>query len=116
MACISRGALEGKEGGRKGGRERERERREGGRGGREGGRERREGGRGGREGEEGGRTDRRREGDSNTHCIAGLSRLSTCVAHPVNDCSPAPMVERSAPIRMTHFEGQARRETVRPLA
>lgn len=48
-------------------------------------------------------------------------RLSLAIAcmrrgAPVRDCSPAPSVENSAPIRMTHCEGHARRATVRPAA
>ena len=46
-------------------------------------------------------------------------RLSLAMANssrgaPVSAWSPAPVVERRAPIRIIHFVGQASSETVRP--
>ena len=36
-------------------------------------------------------------------------------SYPVRDCSPAPMVERRAPIRITHCDGHDSSATVSPL-
>ena len=47
---------------------------------------------------------------------SSLEMACMSLGAPVSDWRPAPMVERSAPIRMTQGEGQARRETVSPLA
>ena len=81
-----------------------------------------DGGRGGREGGRKGGRERGRDAQRVLliHCHAQLLTVNVTqnffCAHPVRDCRPAPMVERRAPIRIIHSEGQANSETVSPWA
>ncbi len=48
-------------------------------------------------------------------CVCVCACVCVCV-YPVSDCRPAPMVDRRAPIRITHLDGHANKDTVNPSA